>query len=107
MVIHAIDPETKHWICAKILEIDNHTNEVKVTWPGYGKSYDCWVSFKCIRHPVEIRSLLNRNSIQKENFPNRKAPKNLLEGDSVYDKGRNKKFVVNVNDLFKAQVIYF
>ena len=102
MTVHAFDYETKNWLRAKIIDFDE--KRAKVTWTIYDNSYDCWIDRVHLRKPVELRSLVKRNSINKCEFPIRSDPKFLQGGDEIFDKGRNKEYVVAINDKFKAEV---
>ena len=72
-----------------------------MTWPGYPKTYDCWVPLNTIKAIVEKRSLTSRNAIKKENFPTRKDPKNLQIDDMILDISRNIEAKVATNDPFR------
>ena len=102
--VQAFDPETKHWLFATILEIEN--GRCKVSWTGYPKTYDCWVEWEEFRFPILKRAMLSRNAISKDNFKNRQDPKNLEKDDVIYDTVRKMKFVVATNDSFKSEVHY-
>ena len=102
MKVQALDPETKHWLLATI--IDNKPGEGKVTWTGYSKDYDCWLTNNDIRSPVITRPMYSRNAISKKDFPNRQHPKYLQCDDVVCDTNRNSTFIVATNDPYEAKV---
>ena len=102
MAVQAIDPEMYQWTRAIIVDVKN--NEVRLTWPGYDKSYDCWVKLDQVRLPVEKRAMMSRNAINRENFPIRKDPRYLFNGDKIIDNGRKNQYIVGINDPFKAEV---
>ena len=104
MKVQALDSETKHWILAKITETNQDESKSKVTWVGYKKCYDRWLSNNEIRIPIEARPMRSRNAISVQNFPTRKHPKNLLLDDVVYDTKRQCSFKVASNDQYKALV---
>jgi len=102
MKVQAVDPETKHWLRAKVIEVG--IEKTKLTWDGYSNVYDSWISNEFIRLPLTKRPLLRRNAIQKVNFPVRGDPKNLQYGDQIYDTVRKAKFCVETNDPFDSKV---
>ena len=103
MKVQGIDPDTKHWIHGKVIE--EGTDQTRVSWDGYTKEFDCWLDNKLIRLPLTKRFLLQRNAIQKANFPVRGDPKRLRTGDQIIDTIRKEKFRVDVNDPFESKVI--
>lgn len=103
MKVQALDPETKHWLFASILDLGE---EIKVTWSGYSRDYDCLLPRSYVRQPVKKRPLLTRNAISKKDFPSRGDPKYLERGDRVWDTSRKHKFIVEINDPFEAQVCF-
>jgi len=96
MKVHAIDPETKHWLLATILNVE--TSRIKVSWNGYSKSYDCWVPVKNVRTPIIKRVFQNKKILLKTD------PKYLERGDKVFDTRKGKNITVEVNDPFKGEV---
>lgn len=100
--VQALDPETRHWLNAVVVE--NSGERLKVTWTGYAKSYDCWLDTNNVRMPILKRSLVSRNAINSKNFPLYKHPKYLQMGHIIFDRVRKTKFIVDVNDEFNAKV---
>ena len=102
-----MDPETNIWTLANIQDKNIEEKKVLLSWPGYSRSYDCWVDKDNVRSLLEKRPLISRDAIKSFNFPTRKIPSNLREGDRIVDTGRtNKELVVFHNDPFKAEVIF-
>ena len=99
MKVQALDPETKHWLFATIIEVDD--KNCKVSWTGYPKKYDCWLTKQLVREPVLNRALSSRKTIRKDKFPVRKDLKYLQLGDAIYDSGRKIKSRVATNDPFR------
>ena len=97
MKVQALDPETKHWLFATILEIEN--GRCKVSWTGYPKTYDCWVEWEEFRLPILKRAMLSRNAISKDNFKNRQDPKNLEKDDVIYDTVRKSLWLQRMTRL--------
>ena len=102
MKVQALDPETKTWLLATILEVAE--NQSKLTWSGFSRQYDCWISHDEIRTPVIKRALLSRNAINISDFPNRGEPKYLEKDDQIYDTLRKTIYTVATNDPFEAKV---
>ena len=102
--VQALDPETKCWLLAQIVE--KKENEMKVTWPGYPKIYDCWLQNQFIRKTLQTRTSGTRNTIKKENFPDRHHPKFLQPVDFIINLECDEKSIVATNDPFKCEVYY-
>ena len=100
--IQALDKDWKQWLKASVVQVGE--TEVKVSWTGYGRAYDLWLSLEHIREPIPYRSLLSRKGIDKTYFPERGHPKNIRFGDTIFDTGRNANYVVQINDPFKMEV---
>ncbi|XP_066932664.1 uncharacterized protein [Clytia hemisphaerica] len=93
--IHTLDPESKHWLPATILLIEE--NKIKVSWVGYPKDYNCWVSLNEVRKPIIKRDF------PKRNIQLLKDPKYLQCGDVLHNSKSNKEIVVQTNDPFKGE----
>ena len=102
MKVQALDPETKHWLFATIIDLTS--DQCEVSWVGYPKTYNCWLPLEEVRSPILKRTMLSRNAIMKENFKICKDPKYLDKDDVVFDTGRKMKFIVATNDQFKSEV---
>ena len=97
--IHALDPESKHWLPATILSIEE--DRIEVSWVGYSKEYNCWVSIKEVRKPIIKRDF------PKRNIQLLKDPKYLRYGDVLHNSKSNKQIVVQTNDPFKGEVLKY
>ena len=104
MRVQAIDKEMYHWLRAIVCTIDSANNKVEVTWPGYGKEYNCWVDADSIRVPIEPR-VMPRNWLSESKFPIRSHPKYLQRGDHIVDR-EGKEFTVHINDPFRFEVCH-
>ena len=102
--VQALDPETKIWTLATVLEAT--PEKYKLTWPGFSKEYNCWVEHHDVRFPLDKRPLLSRNAISKNNFPTREDPKRLEIDDEIIDTRNNRKLVIATNDPFDYKVIF-
>ena len=101
--VQALDPETNHWLLAQVAEIEE--TRIKIKWPSYDKSYDCWLGREQVRQIIPTRTFSKRNAIRKVNFIERDHPKFLQSGDEIIDiNSSNQTSRVSTNDPFKCEV---
>ena len=98
-LIQALDEKTGVWCKAKVIEVDSPNEKVMISWVGFPKTYDCWVSVSILRVPVVERNM-PRNWLKAGTFPTVDHPKYLERDDEVWDSSRNLCVEVDTNDPF-------